>query len=257
MMTETITVHGAPLEVARWGKQGGGTAPLLLMHEGLGSVALWKDFPARLAETLDCQVIAWSRQGHGQSAPLMAQRGLDYMHREADLLPHVMAALGIDRAHWLGHSDGGSIALIGAARYPALVASLICLAPHVVVEDLTVSSIQSVTDTFALSGMGERMQRYHCDPVALFTDWSAIWLNPDFRAWSIVDLLPQITAPALLVQGRDDQYGTLAQIDLIDAAVATTQRIILEACGHSPHFDQREAVASAIHGFLAESARRS
>jgi pimeloyl-ACP methyl ester carboxylesterase len=251
-MTETFIAGGLKLEAARWGGGADDRLPLLLMHEGLGSIALWKDLPARLAELLGREVIAWSRQGHGQAAPLAGQRGLDYMHREADLVPEVMEALRLPRAHWLGHSDGGSIALIAASRFPHLVESLILEAPHVVVEDETVAGIQAVTDGFALSDMGKRMARYHADPVTLFHDWSAIWLNPAFRAWTITEMLPQITAPALLIQGRQDQYGTLKQLDMIEAVLADTQRLELDECGHSPHFEQSECVLSGITAYLAD-----
>lgn len=250
MIEETIEIGGKRLEAARWSGDGESGLPILMMHEGLGSIRLWKGFPERLARAAGREVIAWSRLGHGWSEARDMARGVGYMHDEADLLPEVHAALGLERAHWLGHSDGGSIALIGAARHPGLCASLIVEAPHVFVEDLTSASIAQVATEFVASGMGERMKRHHDEPVALFRDWSAIWLTPEFRDWDIEEVLPGIAAPALLIQGRDDQYGTMAQLDHIEAVLAETRRLELEDCGHSPHLDREDAVIAAICAFL-------
>lgn len=248
MRTEQIEIGGKTLEAARWG--GGNRLPVLLLHEGLGSIRLWKDFPERLAEAAGREIIAWSRQGHGWSDAYDGSRNLDYMHREALLLSAVHEALGLTRAHWLGHSDGGSIALVGASRFPLLVSTLILEAPHVFVEDLTHSSIASVAAGFAGSDMGERMKRYHRAPLPLFEDWSAIWLDQIFRDWNIEEYLPGIGAPALLIQGRDDQYGTMEQLDRIAAGLPETARLELDDCGHSPHLDRTDAVIEAICAYL-------
>lgn len=248
MKIEWINVDGGPLEVARWGS--GSDCPILLLHEGLGSIQLWKNFPERLAQSSGRQVVAWSRKGHGWSAPYDGQRIQDYMHREADLLPKIHDALDLIRAHWLGHSDGGSIALIAAALFPDLAASLILEAPHVTVEDVTLESIAKVASGFAGSDMSQRMQRYHAHPRPLFLGWSAIWLDPTFLRWNIEEVLGRVTAPTLLIQGHEDQYGTMKQLDLIAAAVANTTRLELENCGHSAHFDREHAVIDAICAFL-------
>jgi pimeloyl-ACP methyl ester carboxylesterase len=250
LITDWITVDEVRLETARWGC--GDRLPILLLHEGLGSVRLWKDFPARLAEESSREVIAWSRQGHGWSDASNTPRETDYMHREAALLPSLMSALDIEKAHLLGHSDGASIALIGAALHPPLVDSLILEAPHVLVEELTHAAIAHVAATFLQTDMGERMRRYHQDPIALFANWSSIWLDPRFRSWTIEGLLPSIAAPALLIQGQDDEYGTLDQLGRITAKVAQAERLILGNCRHSPHFDRQDAVLSAICKFLSE-----
>jgi pimeloyl-ACP methyl ester carboxylesterase len=220
------------------------------MHEGLGSIALWKRFPETLAAATGRQVIAWSRQGHGWSDLILEDRGPDYMHREAELLPELHQQLGIERAHWLGHSDGGSIALIGAAWHPQLAAGLIVEAPHVFVEDLTVASIAEIGVGYAASDMGERMRRYHADPDHIFHKWNDIWLDPAFRDWNIESLLPAISAPALLIQGWDDEYGSMEQLDRIAAVLPVTERIELERCGHSPHRDREDAVVAAVSAFL-------
>ncbi|MXO73000.1 alpha/beta fold hydrolase [Alteraurantiacibacter buctensis] len=248
MSSAFMTVGSARLEFARWG--GGVGLPILLLHEGLGSIKLWKEFPAMLASATGREVVAWSRMGHGWSDPDTTRREPDYMHREAALLSDVMDALGMERAHWFGHSDGASIALIGANMHPGRVASLTLEAPHVLVEDLTHSSIAEVAARFPQTDMGERMKRYHADPIALFDDWSAIWLDPRFRDWNIEGLLGGISAPALLIHGHDDQYGTLDQLDRIAAVLADTTRVELPDCRHSPHLDQQDAVIAAVCGFL-------
>jgi len=243
-----IDLDGSRVEYARWGE--GSALPVLLLHEGLGSVGLWKDFPDKLAKACNRKVIAWSRHGHGWSDPAVGVRNPDYMHREAALLPQLLAALDIPRSHWLGHSDGASIALIGAAEYPDRVASLILEAPHVLVEDLTFNSIAEIAAAFAPDVMGERMRRYHADPLTLFNDWSSIWLDPRFRTWNIEALLNRVEAPALLIQGHDDQYGTFDQLDRIAAHLPDVTRLHLDDCRHSPHFDQPEQVLQTISRFL-------
>lgn len=252
MQIESIEIAGCKIEVARWGDRGGARLPILLLHEGLGSVRLWKDFPGLLAEATGREVIAWSRRGHGDSAGCELPHALDYMHIEAELLPAVHEVLGLKRAYWLGHSDGGSIALIGAAQHRDLVAGLILVAPHVFVEDLTVKSIAAIGESFAASGMSERMERYHAAPARVFSRWRDAWLDPRFRDWTIEPLLESIEAPALLIQGRDDQYGTMAQLDCIEAALGAVRRIELEACGHAPHAERHAEVIAAVCAFLAE-----
>ena len=246
---ETIEIAGVALEVKAWEGMG---MPILLLHEGLGSVAMWRDFPAALARRTGHPVIAWSRRGYGQSDPLPEARDPDYMHREADLVPQLMDALGIAGAILLGHSDGGSIALIAAALYPERVAALILEAPHVFVEDVSVASIAAARDHYRASDMGERMARYHLLPDQVFWRWNDIWLDPRFRAWTIEDLLPRIAAPALLIQGLDDEYGTLEQLDRIEAVLPATTRLELPDCGHSPHRDQLEGVLEAVAAFMHE-----
>jgi len=252
MKTGSILTASGQLEYARWGNARQDVLPVLLFHEGLGSVGLWKDFPERLAVATGREVVAWSRHGHGDSGGGEVVHEVDYMHNEADLLPAVHEALGIAKGHWLGPSDGGSIALIASSRYPELVASLILEAPHIFVEELTVASIAKVVEGFAASDLGERMKKYHRDPVAMFHRWGRIWLEPAFLNWNIEKLLPAIEAPALLIQGYDDQYGTMEQIDGIAAVLPETTLLKLNDCRHSPHFERGEAVLDAISLFLQE-----
>ncbi|NIJ09265.1 pimeloyl-ACP methyl ester carboxylesterase [Sphingomonas vulcanisoli] len=249
LAAERITIGGVGLEVRRW--PGVGT-PILLLHEGLGSVSMWRDFPGRLAAATGRPVIAWSRQGYGASDPLPDPREPAYMHDEARWVPLVMDALDIPRAVLLGHSDGGSIALLAAAWFPERVAALILEAPHVFVERLTVDSIAKVKQVYLTTDLGTKLGRHHRDAQEVFWRWNDIWLDPRFEAWNIEEWLPSIEAPALLIQGLDDEYGTLEQLDRIEAVLPRTTRVELANCGHSPHRDQFDAVLAACLDFLKD-----
>lgn len=249
-MTDTIIVRGATLEYTCWPGSSANRLPILLLHEGLGSIALWRTFPQLLAKATGRDVIAWSRQGHGWSDPIKVARSPDYMHKEARLLPEVYDQLKITRAHLLGHSDGGSIALMTAAWFPELVASITLEAPHVFVEDVTIENIAKVGETYDASDMGDRMRRYHADPDHIFRMWNDIWLDPEFREWNIESILSRVSLPALLIQGKDDEYGSMEQLDRIEALLDSTVRLELDACGHSPHREQQDTVLQAVSLFL-------
>lgn len=249
-----LETEAGRLEYARWGSSDTGRLPVLLLHEGLGCVGLWKAFPEQLAAATGREVIAWSRHGHGHSVGMQIAHDVDYMHREADWLPVIHDALGLERAHWLGHSDGGSIALIAASRYPSLVSSLILEAPHVYVEKLTASSIAQIAAGFDQSDMGVHMQKYHADPEAMFHRWADVWLKPAFLDWNIEDVLPRISTPTLLIQGVEDQYGTMDQLDRIEAVLPDTERLKLNDCGHSPHHEQKDAVLYKLTEYLSGKA---
>ncbi len=217
----------------------GAEPALVFLHEGLGSVALWRDFPERLARATGRRALVYSRAGHGNSPVPDTPRTPRFMHDEAlEVLPELLATHGIEKPVLVGHSDGGSIALIHASRHP--VTKLVLLAPHVFVEDLSVASIAEARETFETTDLRDRMARYHRDPEATFRLWNDIWLAPEFRDWSIEDVLPAITAPVLAIQGEHDQYGTLAQIDAIEAGVSGPfQRAVLNA-RHAPHLEAPE-----------------
>jgi pimeloyl-ACP methyl ester carboxylesterase len=225
---------------------------LVLLHEGLGSTALWKSFPELVAQATGCAVLVYSRYGYGRSDRLTGPRATDYMHREAlEVLPEVLGQLSIEAPVLVGHSDGASIALIhaGAGRWP--VRGVVALAPHVFVEDITVASIAAAKVTFETTDMAQRMAKYHDDPVGTFRGWNHIWLHPDFRAWNIESYLPGITCPVLLIQGDDDQYGTRAQVDAVARQVRGPAEIVmLPDCAHSPHVDQKEATRDLIVRFV-------
>jgi pimeloyl-ACP methyl ester carboxylesterase len=227
----------------------GAEPALVFLHEGLGSVALWRDFPQRLAAGSGRRALLYSRAGHGRSSVPELPRTPRFMHDEAlDVLPALLAEHGIERPILVGHSDGGSIALIHAADHP--VTGLVLLAPHVFVEDLSVASIADARDAFETTGLRERMARYHRDPEATFRLWNDIWLAPEFRDWNIEDVLERVTAPVLAIQGEHDQYGTLAQIDAIEAGVAGPfARAVLDA-RHAPHLEAPEETLQAATAFV-------
>lgn len=227
---------------------------LMLLHEGLGCVALWKEFPRRLAELSGCRVLSYSRAGYGGSDPCPLPRPLRFMHDEGlRVLPKVLTAAGIEQAVLVGHSDGASIALIhagGLADSP--IQGLVLMAPHVFVEQLTVTSIRQARDAYAGTDLRRRLQRHHGANVdCAFLGWSGAWLDPGFLAWNLEEYLPTIRVPLLLIQGEEDNYGTLRQLDAIQGQVpGKVERVILPACGHSPFRDQPEKTLQAILAFL-------
>jgi pimeloyl-ACP methyl ester carboxylesterase len=227
---------------------------LVFLHEGLGSVALWKQFPRQVAQATGCPALVYSRYGYGKSDRLDAPRGVDYMHREAlEVLPEVLARLGVEAPILIGHSDGASIALIhaGSGRWP--VRGVVAMAPHVFVEDITVQSIAQAKATFEDSNLADRLGRYHDDVVSTFRGWNDIWLHPDFRYWNIEEYLAGIAVPVLLIQGEDDQYGTVAQVEAIARQVSgPVETVLLPDCAHSPHQSlQKDATIAAIAGLVA------
>ena len=232
---------------------------LVFLHEGLGSVTLWRDWPARLCERLGVPGVVYSRQGYGQSDARTDVRGAgrlqpDYMHHEAlQVLPELLRTCGIERPVLLGHSDGGTIALLHAAHQP--VSACIVMAPHVIVEDISVRAITAAREAFEHGPLRSRLAPFHADVDSAFWQWNDVWLSEAFRSYDIRQEIASITAPLLAIQGEDDPYGTMAQIDDIAAAVPHAQRLKLPQCGHSPHKDQPEAVAQAIEAFLLSPAR--
>ena len=252
-MTHLI-VDGIHLEF-RWIGPGPDAAPtLVLLHEGLGSVALWRDFPDRLAEATGLGVLVYSRRGYGASDAVELPRPLGYMHEEGlDLLPRVLDAAGVRRAILVGHSDGGSIALIHAGSDAPKIDGLVVMAPHVVVEDCCVDAIAGTTDAFRIGGLRARLERYHGRNVdCAFWGWNLAWLDPAFRQWDIRKYLPRISVPTLVIQGEDDEYGTRLQYDTIREMIpAPVEVMVLKDCGHSPHTDQKAAVLAAVRGFVA------
>jgi pimeloyl-ACP methyl ester carboxylesterase len=249
----SVVAGGHRLEYAWYGNAECDDAPIVMLHEGLGSLALWRDFPQRLAEATRRRTLAYSRFGYGASDPLDGPRGVDFMHVEAlETLPQFLDALDIEEPVLFGHSDGGSIALIHAARAGRAVASVIALAPHVFVEPYGLKNIAETKRTYLDGELRSKLARHHADVESAFWGWNDIWLHPDFAAWNIEALLPDIACPVLAIQGIDDEYGTMAQIDRVERGVRDFHRLELQRCGHSPHRDQPEAVLSAVAAFLAE-----
>src|SRR3984893_14162141 len=197
-----------------------------MLHEGLGSVSMWKDFPTQVAQVTGSNVTVYSRHGHGRSATLRAPRTVQYMHDEALIvLPQFLDALGLDNPILFGHSDGGSIALIHAGGGGRRVAGVVALAPHVFVEDMSVASIAAAKIAYETTSLRERLGRYHDDVDGVFWGWNDIWLHPEFRSWNIEEYLPRITCPVLAIQGAEDEYGTLEQIRRIAHAAADIELV--------------------------------
>jgi pimeloyl-ACP methyl ester carboxylesterase len=226
--------------------------PLVLLHEGLGSVGLWRGFPAALQAATGRRVIAFSRFGHGRSDPPPRPRTPAFFHEEAlDVLPALLPQLDAEEPILVGHSDGGSIALIHAGHHP--VTALALLAPHVVVENCTVEAIEGTRRQYLEGDLRARMARHHEDVDAAFWGWCDVWLDPAFRSWSLERDAERVAVPTLLIQGVDDPYGTLDQLDRIEARVAGPVERLEVAGGHSPHLEQADRVVAAIAAFIAGS----
>ena len=251
-----ISVRGIQLEVKHIPRPGHASAnesmpACVFLHEGLGSVALWKDWPEKVCEGLGCEGWVYSRQGYGQSEGIADVRGsgrlqADYLYREAlDVLPELLRALSIANPLLLGHSDGGSIALIHASQ--CSVAGCVVMAPHVMVEDISIQAISQARDNF--DKLRPRLSAFHKDVDLAFWQWNDVWLSDAFRSFDIRPLLHKIQTPLMAIQGADDPYGSMAQIDEIALRATQTQLVKLENCGHNPHKDQANEVLQALKYF--------
>jgi pimeloyl-ACP methyl ester carboxylesterase len=249
-----IDWQGRPCRIEyQWCNANLSDAPLMVfLHEGLGSVAMWRDYPQQLCDALGVRGLVYSRPGYGQSTPRAADEhwAPDFMHRQAhQVLPALLLILGETEAPWLfGHSDGGSIALLYAARHDT--AGVMVLAPHILVEDVSIQSIALAKEAYEAKDLRQRLARFHADVDSAFWGWNKIWLSPEFRSWSIVRELSTISCPLLAIQGVEDAYGTLVQIRDIQHHVAQTQLLVLDSCGHSPHRDQPQALTQACKRFF-------
>ncbi|MBC5766912.1 alpha/beta fold hydrolase [Ramlibacter albus] len=253
---EFAQVDGVRLEIQRIAAPAGGPrAPIVFLHEGLGSVAMWRDWPAQVCAATGRGGLVYSRRGYGGSEPIADVRGSgrhrpDYMHIEAyEMLPALLRELRIERPVLLGHSDGGTIALLHSASHP--VEACIVMAPHVIVEDVSIASIEQARTAYLENGLRERLGRYHADVDNAFWQWNDIWLDRAFRSFDIRAATREIAAPVLAIQGEDDPYGTLRQIEEIGPTRGPIERVVLPKCGHSPHRDQPETTIAAIKNFLA------
>lgn len=225
--------------------------PIVMLHEGLGSARLWRSFPADLAARTGRPTVAWSRHGYGSSAVVSEPRRSDYMHGEAlRVLPELLGRLGIERPVLVGHSDGASIALIHAGAGHR-VSGVVAIAPHVFVEDRSIAGIRAARERFESTDLPSRLGRHHRNPEATFRGWNDIWLSPEFREWNIEEYLPGVQAPVLAIQAADDEYGTVEQLDRIEAGVSGPfERLELPTGGHSPQVASREEVLEAVAAFV-------
>lgn len=257
--TDHVTIHALERDASieyRWINAEKTTAPLLVfMHEGLGSVSMWKQWPDQACNAIGCRGLVFSRYGYGRSTPRphTEKWPVAFMHDQAmHTLPALFTALGLDdeKPILFGHSDGGSIALLYAAMYPNAPKAIILAAPHIFVEDITIANIENARQAFLNTDLPSKLGRYHDDVESAFWGWNDIWLNPEFKAWNIEQYLPGILCPVLAMQGKQDEYGSLEQIYGIKRLAPQTQLNVLENCRHSPHKDQSDAVIDAMAGFI-------
>lgn len=226
---------------------------LVFLHEGLGSVAMWGGFPGRVAAATGCRTLVYSRYGYGQSDVLDAPRTVRYLHEEAlQALPELLNKLEIEKPVLIGHSDGGSIAIIHAGGSQRNVSGLILIAPHVFVEDICVEGAAEVKVAFETADLPQKLAKYHREFAKTFRGWNDIWLSPGFRLWNIEEYLAGIRCPVLAIQGLDDGHGTLAQVEAIRDQVSGDIDVLeLADCRHSPHKDQPRATHDAVVGFIS------
>ena len=224
-------------------------SPLVLLHDGLGSVGLWRGFPRALADATGRRTVAFSRYGHGQSDPPARPRTPTFMHEEAlTVLPDVLARLELDSPVLIGHSDGASIALIHAAHHP--VGGVVAIAPHVFVEEICLAEIRRARDNYMSGTLKQRMARHHADPDAAFFGWNDVWLHPEFPQWDITEEISRIRSPVLLIQGEHDEYGTMAQLDAIEHASGVRVHRVHLDCGHAPPVERPDETVEAIVRWL-------
>jgi pimeloyl-ACP methyl ester carboxylesterase len=243
-----VIVGGKFIEAERIGPAHGPT--LVFLHEGLGSLGLWRDFPQKLSAATGLGAFIYSRAGYGQSDPAPLPRPVRYMHDEAELLPEILKTAGIDDPILVGHSDGASIAILYAGNgSPAR--ALLLQAPHVFAEENGLQSIAKMRDQYLQTDLKSRLARWHKNVEAAFWGWNGPWLDPEFRTWNIESSLEHVKAPILVIQGEDDEYGTRKQVESIQSkAKGPVETMMLAQCGHSPHRDQPELALQGMADFL-------
>lgn len=248
-----LEIDGVGLEGRCFGPPPADAPTIVMLHEGLGCVALFRDFPRRLAEATGHGVFVYSRRGYGQSDPVELPRPLDYMTREAvDVLPKVLEAIGFRSGVLLGHSDGASIAALYLGNVQDhRIRGLILIAPHFFTEPGQLQSIADAKQAFEEDGLRARMAKYHADPDGAFRGWNDAWLDPGFRDWNIAYAIDYVRVPVLALQGADDQYGTLAQIDALDALYSPLDKVIVAGAGHAPFFDKPDETLAEITEYVA------
>ena len=223
-----------------------------MLHPGLGSIELWQDFPQKLSAATGCSILLYSRYGYGRSEPLAEKRTTKYLHYEGEAaLPELLAHFGIARPILFGHSDGASIALLYASKFPTAPLALVLEAPHVFVEDVTIAGIIEAKEAFENGKLRRALKPYHTDSDSTFRGWNDIWLDPAFRDWNVEAELKTVHCPILVIQGREDQYGTLAQLDAIEKQIPKTELLVISDCRHSPHADQPTMVLERATEFVA------
>lgn len=230
-----------------------GRPTVIFLHDSLGSVQLWRDFPAKLSEAVQCNTLAYDRLGYGKSYPMLThERPINYMELEADLLNDVLIEMNLDNVILFGHSDGGTIALITAAKYPEKVKAVICEAGHIFVEEVTLKGVYDAWEAYKTTNLAERLQKYHGDKLEmLFKAWTETWTGDDYRTWNIEYLLKDIKAPLLFIQGEADEYGTLDQVEKTVTQVSgSAEKYIIPGIGHTPHKEAQDLVIQKSEAFI-------
>jgi pimeloyl-ACP methyl ester carboxylesterase len=226
---------------------------IVFLHDSLGCAELWRDFPKKIGALTTCNVLVYDRLGYGRSKPFTTlKRGNDYLEIEADTLKEVLKICNIDKAILFGHSDGGSIALIAAAKYPSPVIGIITEGAHIFVENITLQGIQEAVNTWHTTNLKERLQKYHGDKTdAIFWAWAKTWLSDEFKSWNIESFLRKINCPVLVIQGENDEYGSEEQVNgIINHVPGETRQLIIPAAGHTPHKEAREMVLEYSASFI-------
>lgn len=252
MIEEVIDVKGKNLFI-KFNHSFENKPTIVFLHDSLGAVQLWRDFPEKLAEATQCNVLVYDRLGYGKSFPMVThERENNYMELEADVLNDLLSTLNINDAILFGHSDGGTIALIAASKYPEKVKAVICEAGHIFVEDITVKGVEEALNAYNTTNLPQRLEKYHGDKVqTIVKAWTEIWLSKKFRTWNIEPFLKNITSPLLFIQGEADEYGTLEQVEKTIAQVTgTAEKFIIPNVGHTPHKESPEIVLNKSIEFI-------
>jgi len=253
-----LDVKGTAIEYVCYGPPPAEAATIVMLHEGLGCLRLWRDFPQKVAEATGLGVFVYSRPGYGASDPISLPRPLDFMTREAvEFFPPLLDAIGFKRGLLFGHSDGATIATIYAGSVEDLrIRGLILMAPHFFNEDICVAEITKARDAYLHGDLKPRLAKYHNDVDGAFLGWADTWLDPGFKDWNVSEAIDYLRIPVLALQGRDDQYGTLAQVQEVEErAYSPVDMAILDNCKHAPHLEQPEASLSAVTDFVARLER--
>ncbi|MBC8257808.1 MAG: alpha/beta hydrolase [SAR324 cluster bacterium] len=249
-----LQINSKKLEAVWYGPSPENAPTLIFLHEGLGCTSMWRDFPQNLAQKTGCGALVFSRLGYGSSDRCKLPRSLSFMHHEAlEVLPNILAQCRIKKHILVGHSDGASIALIYAAENSVeSLLGIVIEAPHVFCEELTISSIEKVRKQYQTGNLQERLRKHHgANTDCAFYGWADVWLDPDFANWNIESCLPKIRIPQLIVQGKNDEYGTVAQMDaIVHQSSGAVETSFLDNCGHSPHRDQKNQTLDIMTEFI-------
>lgn len=252
MIEEVIDVKGKNLFI-EFNNSFENKPTIVFLHDSLGSVQLWRDFPEKLSEATQCNVLVYDRLGYGKSFPMIThKRENNYMELEADVLNDLLSELNINNAILFGHSDGGTIALIAASKYPENVKAVICEAGHIFVEDITVKGVEEALNAYKTTNLPQRLEKYHGDKVEMIVKaWTEIWLSEKFRSWNVEYLLKYIKSPLLFMQGETDEYGTLDQVEkTVSQIKGTAEKFIIPNVGHTPHKESPEIVLNKSIEFI-------